>query len=192
VADEEGELAVFQVHDPILDNPVQLLAQHPRQLAHFVNSGGGQGDPRDYRVLDARARWVGHYNSIFDLDFVSDRDNQLLTASGDITCKLWDLEKQEAISNLLGHKKSVRCVRSLRSQPSVVGSGGRDGKLLIYDTRANSGTALLENRKTAELMLQPVDKCLFAEGGFMLDEKRSTTATTKRQKGTFSSKIRWI
>ncbi len=193
VTTEDGEIMIFDVFDPPAEDQLALAAMYPRQLSNCVNSMRERTEARDYRVITPRAKWVGHYNSIFDIDYVSGQDNQIITASGDITCALWDLEKQKLLKHLIGHKKSVRCVRSMPGNQSVFASGGRDGKLLIYDSRTNSGKAVLQNQRTAELLLRPVDDSLFAEGGFMLDGRgNSTQAATpsqgKRPRSAFTSK----
>lgn len=53
--------------------------------------------------------WQAHNNAIFDMAWV-EGEGRILTASGDQTVVLWDVERQEKLDVFRGHTSSVRCV----------------------------------------------------------------------------------
>ena len=54
--------------------------------------------------------WLAHTNAIFDIDWMPG-EAQLLTASGDQTIALWDVENEKKTCTFGGHKSSVKSVR---------------------------------------------------------------------------------
>ena len=55
--------------------------------------------------------WSAHHNAIFDLIWLRG-DRSILTASGDHSLQLWDVETRRRTARLLGHTGSVRSVSS--------------------------------------------------------------------------------
>ncbi|RLN70068.1 hypothetical protein BBJ28_00010913 [Nothophytophthora sp. Chile5] len=87
-----------------------------------------------------KSRWMAHRNAIFDAIWTHD-DSRLLTASGDLQIRIWDVETADQavntpIATLRGHEMSVKCVRQAPTETHVFASGGRDGRVLLWDTRA--------------------------------------------------------
>ena len=64
-----------------------------------------------------RTDWHGHENAVFDVDWVPG-ENRLVTASGDQSAILWDVETQEKLVTCKGHTSSVRTVNCLVSDKS--------------------------------------------------------------------------
>ncbi len=56
--------------------------------------------------------WLAHQNAVFDLDWVPGQDG-LVTASGDQSVGLWDVETEERIATFRGHTSSIKTVRFL-------------------------------------------------------------------------------
>ena len=54
--------------------------------------------------------WGAHNNAVFDVEW-SQRENKLLTASGDQTVCLWDVPTETKLLTFKGHTSSVRSVR---------------------------------------------------------------------------------
>ncbi|XP_025104446.1 denticleless protein homolog isoform X2 [Pomacea canaliculata] len=75
-----------------------------------------------------------HTNAIFDFQWVDD-DTKLLTASGDQTAALWDVERGESVSIFRGHFCSVRSVSSDPRNSALFATGARDGHILFWDSR---------------------------------------------------------
>lgn len=178
VSNEDGEILVCNVFDPVDDGVAELPEYFTAQPVNSLNPSA-QCNPRDYRILKPRTVWQGHYNSIFDIDFV--QGNCLVTASGDMTCALWDIERRAAIKHFIGHQKSVRAVRSMPQNPSVIASGGRDGWLLLYDTRENTGKNVLDNQTMADRLMHPIKDCIFTEGGFFVGKNEEGRAKAKNK-----------
>ena len=60
--------------------------------------------------------WQAHRNAAFDFVWING-DSQSLTASGDQTVALWDLERTTRITTFTGHTCSVRSVASCPDNP---------------------------------------------------------------------------
>lgn len=62
---------------------------------------------------------------------------QLVTASGDHTSKLFDLEEGgfKEVRMFTGHHRSVRTVAFRKDDPSVFVTGSRDGNIILWDIR---------------------------------------------------------
>ncbi|KAG1366985.1 denticleless protein [Cocos nucifera] len=85
------------------------------------------------RVCD----WIAHNNAIFDLCWIKD-DTHILTASGDQTIKIWNVEKRKCTGIFVGHTGSVKSLCSHSSNPDLVVSGSRDGSFALWDLRCES------------------------------------------------------
>lgn len=86
----------------------------------FFNSGRRFSSCSSRQENAEKARitsWVAHENAIFDMCWIKE-DTNILTASGDQTIRIWDVEKQECTGVLIGHTGSVK---SLSSHPTNSG-----------------------------------------------------------------------
>jgi denticleless len=79
--------------------------------------------------------WSAHSNAVFDLAW-TETEPKLLTASGDHTIVLWDVNLNCQVSSFAGHQSTIKSVNFRRHDDNVFVSGGRDGSLMIWDTRA--------------------------------------------------------
>lgn len=64
-----------------------------------------------------------------------------ITASGDHSSIVWDVEKMDYVAIFKAHTSSVKGVTSLDSNTNIFASSGRDGSILIFDKRS---TAILD------------------------------------------------
>ena len=87
---------------------------------------------RQSQAAEGRRDWRAHYNAIFALAWVPGQQ-RLLTASGDQTCRLFDVQTQMELRSFHGHRGSVKAVASLDAH--VFASGARDGTVCIWDAR---------------------------------------------------------
>lgn len=94
-----------------------------------------------------------HDNAIFDLSWSPD-DHQLASASGDQTCRIFDVTKQQQLFLLRNHTNSVKQISYNTQNPAILASSARDGLLNIWDLRV-SGPKVSEGREVVTV-LQPV------------------------------------
>ncbi|WVZ15258.1 hypothetical protein V8G54_012824 [Vigna mungo] len=81
--------------------------------------------------------WVSHQNAVFDTCWIKE-DMQILTASGDQTIKLWDVQEQKCVAVLMGHTGSVKSMCPHPTNADIIVSGSRDGSFRIWDLRCKS------------------------------------------------------
>ncbi|XXQ39739.1 TBC1 domain family member 31 [Plasmodiophora brassicae] len=74
-----------------------------------------------------------HQNAIFASCWI-DNDSCFLTASGDRTCRVSNIETGAQIV-ACGHEASVKSVSAQRTNSKVFASGSRDGNVFIWDVR---------------------------------------------------------
>lgn len=92
-------------------------------------------------------RFKAHNNSIFDTKFRPNANKQVLTASGDRSIVIWDLENEKYLERIdCGHSCSIKAVDFYDTNVFV--SGGRDGFIRLWDLRMDNSEYLT----SAELM----------------------------------------
>ncbi|PKI75133.1 hypothetical protein CRG98_004468 [Punica granatum] len=114
VSDEDGHVSLFNTSKKLLSSP------------------SNQENADKARIGD----WVAHQNAIFDLCWIKE-DVNILTASGDQTIRLWDVQKRKCTGVLMGHTGSVKSLCPHPSNSNLVVSGARDGSFAIWDLRCN-------------------------------------------------------
>ncbi|NWI32602.1 DTL protein, partial [Sula dactylatra] len=80
--------------------------------------------------------WQAHSNAVFDLAWVPG-EHRIVTASGDQTAKMWDVRAGELLGICKGHQCSLKSVAFSRFEKAVFCTGGRDGNIMVWDTRCN-------------------------------------------------------
>lgn len=97
-------------------------------------------------VIDAERlrpmfNFSAHNNAIFDVKWRPEFDNQILTASGDQSLALWNLDAlpgerlDQQIHN--AHLSSIKSTSFMDS--NIVASGARDGAINVWDLRCPKG-----------------------------------------------------
>ncbi|KAJ8750096.1 hypothetical protein K2173_014011 [Erythroxylum novogranatense] len=81
--------------------------------------------------------WMAHQNAIFDVCWIRD-DTNLLTASGDQTIKVWDVQEKKCTGVLTGHTGSVKSLYSHPTNSDLLVSGSRDESFAIWDLRCKT------------------------------------------------------
>ncbi|XP_067421104.1 denticleless protein homolog [Emydura macquarii macquarii] len=80
--------------------------------------------------------WLAHSNAVFDLAWVPG-EHRIVTASGDQTAKVWDVRAGELLGICKGHQCSLKSVAFSKFEKAVFCTGGRDGNVIVWDTRCN-------------------------------------------------------
>ncbi|XP_020650256.3 denticleless protein homolog isoform X1 [Pogona vitticeps] len=80
--------------------------------------------------------WQAHSNAVFDLAWMP-REHKIVTASGDQTAKVWDVRTGELLGVCKGHQCSLKSVAFSKFERAVFCTGGRDGNIMVWDTRCN-------------------------------------------------------
>ncbi|KAI8913985.1 WD40-repeat-containing domain protein [Powellomyces hirtus] len=84
-----------------------------------------------------RTRWLAHHNAIFDICWTSD-DRHLVSAAGDQTVRIWDVETQKCTIIFQGHNCSIKSVANHPRNPHLFATAARDGRIMTWDTRCSS------------------------------------------------------
>ncbi|CAG8508472.1 13774_t:CDS:1 [Funneliformis caledonium] len=96
-----------------------------------------------------RTEFRAHDNAVFDVMWSHD-DCSMVTASGDQTAKLWDVESQQCKATFGGHTCSIKSVNFNPLNPNLWVTSSRDGNIFIWDTRSNG------LRSEGEIFFKPV------------------------------------
>ncbi|MGH0147467.1 UNVERIFIED_CONTAM: hypothetical protein FKN15_010564 [Acipenser sinensis] len=87
--------------------------------------------------MSAKKKSVAMHTNYLSACSFTNSDMQILTASGDGTCALWDVESGQLLQSFHGHAADVLC---LDLAPSETGntfvSGGCDKKAMVWDLRS--------------------------------------------------------
>ncbi|KAM1511661.1 hypothetical protein ACFX1Z_023317 [Malus domestica] len=121
MSDEDGYLSLFDTH------------------RKFSASASHQENADKTKVCD----WVAHHNTVFDICWIKD-DTQIMTASGDQTIKVWDIQEKKCTAVLMGHTGSVKSLCPHPTNPEVIVSGSRDGSFALWDMRCNSSSKTMQ------------------------------------------------
>lgn len=80
-----------------------------------------------------------HFNAIFDLAWMF-QQMKIVTVSGDHTAKLFDVSNSRVHAERMfsGHTRSIKTIAVSHSDTSTFATGGRDGTIIVWDTRAKS------------------------------------------------------
>ncbi|KAL0737681.1 hypothetical protein Bca4012_013891 [Brassica carinata] len=120
---------VFAVSDE--DGHVSLFNSNRK----FASSATHQENTENARFRD----WIAHNNAVFDVSWIKD-DSCLLTASGDQTIKVWDVEENKCTGVLIGHTGTVKSMCSHPTNSDLLVSGSRDGCFALWDLRNKSSS----------------------------------------------------
>ncbi|XP_055966750.1 denticleless protein homolog [Sorex fumeus] len=111
-------------------------------MEHILAVANEEGFVRLYNTESQSSRkkcikeWMAHWNAVFDLAWVPG-EFKLVTAAGDQTAKFWDVQAGELMGTCKGHQCSLKSVAFSKSEKAVFCTGGRDGNIMVWDTRCN-------------------------------------------------------
>ncbi|XP_021481838.1 denticleless protein homolog [Meriones unguiculatus] len=111
-------------------------------MEHILAVANEEGFVRLYNTESQTSKktcfkeWMAHWNAVFDLAWVPG-ELKLVTAAGDQTARFWDVKAGELMGTCKGHQCSLKSVAFSKFQKAVFCTGGRDGNIMIWDTRCN-------------------------------------------------------
>ncbi|EPY74277.1 denticleless protein isoform 2-like protein [Camelus ferus] len=129
-------------------------------MEHILAVANEEGFVRLYNTESQTGRkkcvkeWMAHWNAVFDLAWVPG-EFKLVTAAGDQTAKFWDVKSGELIGTCKGHQCSLKSVAFSKFEKAVFCTGGRDGNIMVWDTRCNK-------KGYSSLILDSTGSTLFA------------------------------
>nr|XP_056709354.1 denticleless protein homolog [Euleptes europaea] len=111
-------------------------------LQHILAVANEEGFVRLYNTQTQASdkqifrEWQAHSNAVFDLTWVPG-EHKIVTVSGDQTAKVWDVKTAELLGVCRGHQCSLKSVAFSKFESAVFCTGGRDGNIMVWDTRCN-------------------------------------------------------
>ncbi|XP_062106922.1 uncharacterized protein LOC133818199 [Humulus lupulus] len=114
VSDEDGYVSLFDTR-------------------RHLSSSSHQENAEKSRICE----WAAHQNAVFDVCWVKG-GTQILTASGDQTMKVWDVQEKKCTAVLLGHTGSVKSMSPHPTNSEIIASGSRDGSFSLWDMRCDA------------------------------------------------------
>ncbi|XP_063079803.1 denticleless protein homolog [Engraulis encrasicolus] len=138
--------------------------------------------------------WMAHDNAIFDVAWVPG-EASLVTASGDQSARLWDVKSGELMGTFKGHQCSLKSVAFSKQEKAVFCTGGRDGNIMLWDTRCSKKDGFYRqvkqisgahNRNKQDLAKTPKSKKR-VQGQRVADNQQSVTVVLFRDEHTLIS-----
>lgn len=87
----------------------------------------------------------GHNGYISSLEYIDDQ--KLISASGDKTCKLWDIETSKVLETFIGHTNDVTAIRLCRSEKNMFVSVSSDFTCRVWDVRSGKCGQVFEGHE---------------------------------------------
>lgn len=110
------------------------------EIHHVLAVANEEGIVRLYHTESRKnplfKEWLAHSNAVFDIAWVPG-EPQIVTASGDQTAMLWDVKTSEHLGTFKGHQCSLKSVAFGKHEKAVFCTGGRDGNIMVWDTRCS-------------------------------------------------------
>ncbi|XP_015283101.1 PREDICTED: denticleless protein homolog [Gekko japonicus] len=112
------------------------------ELQHILAVANEEGFVRLYDTQTQASdkqifrEWQAHSNAVFDLTWVPS-EHKIVTVSGDQTAKVWDVRTAELLGVCRGHQCSLKSVAFSKFERAVFCTGGRDGNIMVWDTRCS-------------------------------------------------------
>eukprot|EP00461_Guttulinopsis_vulgaris_P000474 UN00474 len=147
-ASQDGKLIIWNALTQNKVNAIPLRSSWIMSCAYsttgsHVACGGLENVCYIYRLRDMsnvgdsnkppHAELAGHDGYLSSCKFLS--DNEILTASGDSTCILWDITRRTPIQKFVGHYGDVMSVSTFNRD--VFASGSVDASVKLWDIRTN-------------------------------------------------------
>lgn len=146
--DPSTELPAYNAEPPLLAAKFAKKAGYRHILAVANEDGKVAIQNIDHRNTDGPERSVEghqcHHNAVFDTEWMPD-EMKFISVSGDHSAKLWEVAETRMVDTRTfhGHTRSVKTAAFRKTDSAVFATGGRDGSILIWDTRARHSLDLV-------------------------------------------------
>jgi len=113
----------------------------------FIAFGGldGSVNIHNFQKRSSVTTLNAHTGFISGCQFLNDK--QMLTSSGDKSCKLWDIEHGNRVTEFLDHTADVMSIAIHPTDKNVFLSGSVDTKAKLWDIRTGKCTQTLEGNQ---------------------------------------------
>ena len=115
---------------PFTDNLIASGAEDSKVFIYTIPDELGEVD------IDPIVRLNSHGRKVGQVLFNPVAENVLLSASADLTIKLWDVEKGVEKQEITGHMEIIQSV-AWNYNGTLVATTCRDKKLRVFDVRSN-------------------------------------------------------
>ncbi|XP_035534815.1 denticleless protein homolog [Morone saxatilis] len=153
--------------------PFGLAFSSAGHLRNLLAAANEEGIVRIYNT-ESRGKpllkeWLAHENAVFDIAWVPEEPH-LVTAAGDQMARLWDVKSGELLGSFKGHLCSLKSVAFAPQEKAVFCTGGRDGNIMVWDTRCSKKDGFYRQVKQIS-------------GAHNKAETKTPTTTKKRRSG---------
>ncbi|XP_049852553.1 uncharacterized protein LOC126332407 [Schistocerca gregaria] len=136
----EGSIEPYIHHDYLLsDFPLSIAWMRPNYCA--VATFQPQIEIWDLDVVESPSpirTLEGHNSSVLDVSMHHTLPTLLASGSADRTVGLWDTEQGKRVQTLSHHQDKVQCLSWLKTEESVLATGGFDKAAYMVDVRCAS------------------------------------------------------
>ncbi|CCK68009.1 G protein subunit beta KNAG_0A03220 [Huiozyma naganishii CBS 8797] len=176
-ASQDGFMLLWDVATGLKQNAIPLTSQWVLSCAlspsgNLAASAGLDNNCTVYKISKENriqqnviTIFKGHTGYISSIDFLDER--QILSASGDMTCALWDIPKAKRIREYTDHLGDVLALalpHNDNANGKIFASCGSDGYLYIWDTRspANAQSFFISSSDASSLQFFRDDNSIIA------------------------------
>ncbi|KAF3926368.1 Beta-TrCP [Arthrobotrys entomopaga] len=113
----------------------------PSQLPHYIQLAGHSRPTKDLPPLTLIHTLIGHNAAVNAIQLNGD---EVVSASGDRSIKLWDLKTGYCEKTFVGHKKGIACIQY---DGVKIVSGSSDKSIRVWDRTSQAEIARLEGHE---------------------------------------------
>ncbi|KAG2223220.1 hypothetical protein INT45_006101 [Circinella minor] len=127
------------------------LVDHPRYgtTSNSINSSSGRNSPPYFmQKLEKKAELANTKQTDFcapltSFDWNETDPSLIVTSSIDTTCTVWNVETNQAKTQLIAHDSDVYDVAFMHGSPDIFASVGADGSVRLFDLRSLEHSTIL-------------------------------------------------